>query len=191
MRSSFITSAPDVSGLPDREIKELAFIGRSNVGKSSLLNKVAGAKIARTSKTPGRTRLLNLFEVEAKEVRFGLVDLPGYGFAEGARGEREKWLEMMHRYVAERRPLAAVFHLIDVRRGVEDDDREFFAWMAKRRTIVVVGTKLDKLPKAKQKPALHQIAAALGLEKNAVIGVSASTGQGLEVLKERLLDLLR
>lgn len=189
MQSVYVRSAPSVEALGPGELPEVAFVGKSNVGKSSLLNRLAGAKIARTSKTPGRTQLINLFHVEREGARFGLVDLPGYGFAAAPKGVRAEWMDMIEGYLVGRPGLRAVCVLVDARRGVEDEDAEIFAWLSSlgRAQVLAVVTKIDKLPKAKQKPAIYAIAAAYGVERDAVVATSATSGQGLEALLERVV----
>mgnify|MGYP000092786674 CR=1 FL=1 len=187
MKSIFVKSAPTVAHLEPSDLAEVAFVGRSNVGKSSLLNRLAGAKIARTSKTPGRTQMLNLFEVERDGLKFALVDLPGYGFADAPKAERASWMDMIEGYLTGRPNLRAVLVLVDVRRGVQEEDIEIKEWLEETSARVIpVGTKIDKFPKAKQKPALHAIASAYGVDRNEVIGTSGSTGQGIDALLEAI-----
>ncbi len=189
MQSVYVRSAPSVADLGSTDLPEVAFVGKSNVGKSSLLNKLAGAKIARTSKTPGRTQLINLFHVTREGRRFGLVDLPGYGFASAPRAVRASWMEMIEGYLTGRPTLRAVCVLVDARRGVEEEDAEIFEWLSSlgEARALAVATKIDKLPKAKQKPAIYGIADAYGLERADVFGTSASSGQGIEALVEAVL----
>lgn len=194
MRTRFITSAVDPDGFPHSNLPEIAFAGRSNVGKSSLLNALTGAKIAKVSRTPGRTQLVNFFSCEGKDWGFTLADLPGYGYAKAPKAVQRTWGPMIERYLETRDPLRALLLLVDVRRGVQEDDVELVRWMleaAGARSIVieVVGTKLDKLPKSKQKPALASIGRALGLEREHVHGTSASTRQGLDDLLDHLRAL--
>jgi GTP-binding protein len=191
VRASFILSAPDVSALPDRGLAEVAFAGRSNVGKSSLLNRLAGARIARTSKTPGRTRLLNLFEVETGSSRYALVDLPGYGFADVPHAVRLEWVGMIDRYLQERRKLRAVLLLVDIRRGAQEEDAETFERIVSARgkgMPLIVATKLDKLGKAQKKPAIAKLAEGLGIAAADVCAVSADTSEGIQALRERMLE---
>jgi GTP-binding protein len=195
MRTRFITSGADPNSFPASRLPEIAFAGRSNVGKSSLLNKVAGAKVARTSKTPGRTQLINFFEVSSGKSVFMLADLPGYGFAEAPKSVRRAWLELLEAYLAGRDPLVAVLMLIDVRRGIQEEDAEIFRWLTEvggpERQVFVVGTKGDKLAKAQQKPALRRMAESLSLEVSQVQLTSATSGQGIEPLRSMLRGLAR
>ncbi len=197
--TQLVRSASDVTQLPHTQVPEIALVGKSNVGKSSLLNALAGSKIARTSKTPGRTQLINLFRVDGVGGpaqgpfggAIGLVDLPGYGFAQAPPAARAAWMEMIDGYLAEREELALGLVLVDARRGPDDDDREVFDWFRAERgarllDVVAVATKLDKLPKAQQKPAVLAIARALGGGAVEVIGTSAETGLGVDRLEARI-----
>src|SRR6185503_13845142 len=145
----FVISASKPSEFPPPSLPEIAVVGRSNVGKSSLINALTGQDgLARTSRTPGRTRLVNWFEVNGK---FQLVDLPGYGYAEVSREMRESWRPLIENYLSERKTLAGVLLLIDVRRGVQDEELDFVPWLeAKQTPIVVALTKSDKLAKNKR-----------------------------------------
>lgn len=193
MRTRFITSAPHSQAFPDSDLPEVAFVGRSNVGKSSLLNKVAGAKIARTSKTPGRTQAVNFFEVSGKGFSFVLADLPGYGYAKAGRAARRAWYEVIEAYLESRTQLKAVLLLIDIRRGVQPDDEEVYGWLGgevgQNRDLLILGTKADKLSKAKRKPVLHGIAADLGADRSSTMLCSSLLGIGVEELRERLIEL--
>jgi GTP-binding protein len=162
-------SASDPRGFPRPELPELAFAGRSNVGKSSLLNSLVGVPgLARTSNTPGRTRLVNWFRVEpphGKPVAF--VDLPGYGYAKVARSERAAWQPLVEAYLGRREVLRAVLVLIDARRGGEAEEAELLEYLAAQDIpSQVVLTKSDKLAKAKRKPAAAAVRRALGLARD-------------------------
>lgn len=189
VQSIYVRSAPSVEILGATELPEVAFVGKSNVGKSSLLNRLAGATIARTSKTPGRTQLINLFHVHRDGARFGLVDLPGYGFASAPRDVRASWMEMIEGYLSGRPTLRAVCVLVDARRGVEAEDAEIFSWLSSLSRVrpLAVVTKIDKLSKSRQKPAIHAIAMAYGLDRASVFATSASSGQGVEGLVDAVL----
>jgi GTP-binding protein len=144
VRVEFITSSPDLRGRPERVLPEFAFLGRSNCGKSSLINHFLGRRdLARTSGKPGKTRLLNYFEVED---RFYLVDLPGYGYAKVSQVQRASWRDLFRRYLAsEDRPLA-VFHLLDARHDPSADDLEVAGWIrASGHPSAVALTKIDKV----------------------------------------------
>ena len=195
MRTSFITSSADAGGFPMQNLPEVAFAGRSNVGKSSLLNALCGAKIAKVSRTPGRTQLVNFFSVAGKDWAFNLADLPGYGYAKAPKAVQRTWAPLIEDYLETRDALRILLLLVDVRRGVQPDDVglvQYVLGISENRAlhIEVVGTKLDKLPKAKQKPALSAIGRALGLERAQVHGTSVNSRQGLEALRDHLVEVV-
>jgi GTP-binding protein len=171
---------------------EVAFAGRSNVGKSSLMNCLLERKgLVRTSSTPGCTRQISFFDAKlAGDATLTLVDLPGYGYARRSKAERDAWAELIEGYLLERVTLRAVVVLIDVRRGLEDDDRGLLEMLEQpapgRRTPpvpIVVATKLDKLPRAGRKPTLERVRAAAGVP---VVGFSAVDGTGRSELWRRI-----
>src|SRR5215470_13709180 len=132
----FVTSASQASEFPAPSWPEVAVVGRSNVGKSSLINALVGqAGLARTSRTPGRTRLVNWFAIDE---RFFLVDLPGYGYAEVSQAMRDSWRPLIESYLGERKSLAGVLLLIDIRRGPSDAELDFLPWLAERDMPVAV-----------------------------------------------------
>jgi GTP-binding protein len=179
--TKFITSAAKPADFPPPRLPELAVVGRSNVGKSSLINSLVGDDIARTSRTPGRTRLLNWFEVSSKPP-FALVDLPGYGYAAVSADLREGWRPLIEAYLSDRATLAGVVLLVDVRRGPEDEELDFVPWLENRGTpIIVAVTKADKLPKAKRMVEVAKAKKALALRRDP-IAVSAHTGDGIDEL---------
>jgi GTP-binding protein len=179
-------------GWPVEGPPEIAFVGRSNVGKSSLLNALAGkGRIGRVSSTPGRTRLINFFTLEIEkaphQIRF--VDLPGYGYAKVSKEERKSWFAFVEQYLTGRRSLRAVVLLMDARRGAELDETELGSWLTARGVEVIpVATKADKLSKHERKPAGDAIKRALS--RPPVI-VSATTGDGIDDLWRRLAVALR
>ncbi len=170
--AEFVISASDPRGFPRPDLPELAFAGRSNVGKSSLLNAlVAVPGLARTSNTPGRTRLVNWFRVEppqGKPVAF--VDLPGYGYAKVSKSERAAWRPLVEAYLERRAVLRAVLVLVDARRGGEEEEKDLLDFLAAADIAArVVLTKVDKLPKAKRKPAAAEVRRALGLAREPLL----------------------
>ncbi len=189
--AQYLGSGTRPDQLPGPALPEIAFAGRSNVGKSSLLNALASRKgLARTSKTPGHTQKVNLFEVRFDDgARVVLGDLPGYGFAQRSKEERKAWQPMVESYLLGRGSLRALVLLVDVRRGVEADDVELVEfWAQTKKPLVLVGTKIDKLPKAQHKPALAKLReAARTLTDVRVVGFSAETGQG----RSELWSILR
>lgn len=185
LRAEFVTSAAAREGFPREGVPEVAFVGRSNVGKSSLLNKLANRRaLARTSATPGKTRLVNFFRVERRDrPPVLLVDLPGYGWARVARKERADWQRLIEGYLAGRAPLRAVLLLLDARRDPGDDERDFLPWLAARGMVVrLVVTKLDKLRPAEREQRLRAITGELGIPREALILTSAQTGDGIDAL---------
>lgn len=191
MRTTFITSVADASRLPRLDLPEVAFMGRSNVGKSSLLNALVQAKIARTSSTPGRTQQVNLFRVHAGFGDFALADLPGYGFARVPKTIQASWGPLIEQYLADRTTLRAGLLLLDARRGVEPEDRRLFDRLrevlhGRGALAQAVVTKIDKLPKAKRKPCLAEVAGLLEVPRAAVLSTSANEKLGLDELIVRL-----
>ena len=189
--AEFEASAASLSTLPAPTVPEIAFAGRSNVGKSSLMNTLVQRKgLVRTSSTPGCTRALNLFGVTLDDgAAFRMVDLPGYGYAKLSKTEKAKWGAMIEGYLRGRATLRAVVLLVDIRRGFLDDDGQLAEFVKTCRegesvvTSILVATKLDKLALSKRKPALAAFRRDTGLQP---IGFSAVTGEGSSELWERL-----
>jgi len=166
--------------------QEIAFAGRSNVGKSSLINALVGRRgLARTSKVPGRTRQLNFYVVETLRGTVVFVDLPGYGYARVSRNEHAGWRLLVESYLEERPTLSGIVLVVDLRRGIESEERELLCYLRLHgRPAVVAATKIDKLPRGTRRGALQAIAdAAGGVE---VVGVSGETREGREELWRRL-----
>jgi GTP-binding protein len=165
----FVISAARPQDFPPSAHPEVAFAGRSNVGKSSLINALAGHDgLARTSRTPGRTRLVNWFRVDATTgTTIDLVDLPGYGYAAVDHDTRAGWRPLIEALLADRPSLRAVVLLLDIRRGVEDEELDFVPWLVERkRAVIPVLTKADKLGKAQRAPV------AAAVRKQLALGVS-------------------
>jgi GTP-binding protein len=148
LEAKFVTSAADYRKCPPPEKPEYAFIGRSNVGKSSLINMLLATKnLAKTSQTPGKTQLINHFEVNKQ---WYIVDLPGYGFAKAPKGERDKWGEMIGEYLVNRENLMCVFVLIDVRHEPQRVDLEFLDFLGEKDVpFYLIFTKADKVGSVK------------------------------------------
>lgn len=164
------------------ERPQIAFVGRSNVGKSSLLNRLMRRKeLARTSSTPGRTRSINFFLIEG---RFFFVDLPGYGYAKVGKGERAKWAKLIDTYFADALPGALVVMLVDAKVGATRLDEQAYAYFRDRGiSPVVVATKIDRLPRGKRMSAMKQVEVVLGnREEMTLIPFSATTGEGAQEL---------
>jgi GTP-binding protein len=186
--ANYLGSGTRPDQLPGPALPEIAFAGRSNVGKSSLLNALAERKgLARTSKTPGHTQKVNLFEVRFDDgARLVLGDLPGYGFAQRSKEEKKAWQPMIESYLLGRGSLRALVLLVDVRRGVEPDDVELVEfWAQTKKPLIVVATKVDKLPKSQIKPTLDKLRAET---KARIIGFSSETNQGRGELWSAILS---
>lgn len=185
-RVEFVKSCGSLGDFPGDGMPEAALLGRSNAGKSSLLNAIAGqAKLARTSRTPGRTRLLNLFEVQyAAQRRLRLVDCPGYGYARAGKQERERWGELIETYLAQRANLRLAVLLVDANVPPQALDGEACAWLRQRGVAVqVVATKCDRLSGNQRGQALRRLEAALG---TAPLAFSAVTPLGQAELRKAI-----
>jgi GTP-binding protein len=174
---------------PDQLLPEVAFAGRSNVGKSSLLNLLVRRKsFARVSNTPGRTREVNFFEVNKA---FIIVDLPGYGYARVAKSQRHQWQALLDTYLRHTTQLRGVVLLLDARRDPSDDDLAMLEYLADLEipTLVAI-TKIDKLGTAARRAALDRIMRATGLDPSQMVPCSSETGEGRQEIAEALVDLL-
>lgn len=170
------------SDLPVSHCFEIAIVGRSNVGKSSLINYVSGQKnLARTSRTPGRTQTINLFSVEKN--RFMLVDLPGYGYAESNKSVQAEWQRSMSEFLKERSGLFAFMFLLDIRRDVNEEDVSLFHWLLELGlTPLVVHTKCDKIHKGQWFNVRKSHAEGLGIAPEYIVTTSADTNIGRDAL---------
>ncbi len=183
----FLISASQLEGLPQDELPEVAFVGRSNVGKSSALNVLANRRrLAFVSKTPGRTQLINFFSL-GDGAR--LVDLPGYGYAKVPHGVRDEWGKLVAGYLQTRRSLLGVVSLMDARRPLTPLDVQLLGWLVPlRRRLLVLLTKADKLTRSEQGRTL--IAARRDLEQLGVLGecvlFSSQTRQGVDETREHI-----
>ena len=187
--ADFVRGVAAADDLPPPALAEVAFAGRSNVGKSSLLNTLLARKnLVRTGGTPGTTRQLNVFSARAADgLELLLVDLPGYGFAKRSKHEKKSWGPLIEGYLSKRVALRALVLIIDVRRGVEEDDKELVEYLRTTARsadrpppkLIVVATKIDKLSGAQRKPAVLEVGRALGCR---AFGFSASSGEGTEEL---------
>ena len=189
-KAVFLTSAPSLAKCPPAENPEIAFAGRSNVGKSSLVNCLLNRKgLVRTSSTPGRTQLLNFFSINDA---INFVDLPGYGFARAPRSVREQWQPMVHGYLRGRSTLKAVVWLLDVRRDPNQEDLQFLDFLeeAEIATIPVV-TKVDKVSRNEQGRRLEKISKMTGLPVDVFIPFSVLNKQGIEDVWELIEQVVQ
>ncbi len=180
MKASFVISSPDVASCPRSTLPEYAFIGRSNVGKSSLINMLTrNPKLAKTSQKPGKTLLINHFLIDDK---WHLVDLPGYGYAQAGQKQREKLRLMIERYCLLRQELCSLFVLVDCRHEPQQIDLEFMEWLGENEVpFAIVFTKGDKLGKVRLREnveAYKQKMLETWVELPPVFVTSAETGMG-------------
>jgi GTP-binding protein len=199
LSAEFLRTATRREEWPAGPMPEFAFVGRSNVGKSSMLNALARRrKLARVSNTPGRTRQLQFFAVTvqtspaARPRTLRFCDLPGYGYAKVSREERDRWASMIEEYLRERPDLRAVVLIVDARHPPAESDREALAFLAETgRRVLVAATKMDKVPRNGQVAAARRIEVELGLPQGSAVPFSAVEGTGADALWSRLLDLSR
>ena len=184
-KSKFVKSLNAFAAFPGQGLPEIAIVGKSNVGKSSLINNMTGnSKLARTSSEPGKTRLVNLYLINEA---FFLVDLPGYGFARAPKQERQKWAEMIEGYLKGSVHLKRVFQLVDVRHAPTEDDQLMVEYLRHYEIpFTVVATKADKLSKAQRGRSIPVICRTLGVQPWEVMVHSSRDGTG----KEGLLALI-
>jgi GTP-binding protein len=174
----FVLSAGNAAECPEGTRAEIAVSGRSNVGKSSLLNALFGRRsLAKVSSTPGKTQRLNYFLVNG---RFHLVDLPGYGYAKAPGKVRNQWSRMMQGYLRTRRQLVGVIELVDSRHDPSREDREMVQWLREEQVpFLIAATKADKIGRSKWQPTLRALAATLMLpETQPMVACSSETGDG-------------
>jgi len=189
---SFLKSAPQLKFLPEPTVPEIAFAGRSNVGKSSLLNKLTNrSSLARTSNTPGRTQELNFFEVGTPVV-LRLVDMPGYGFAKAPKDIARKWRHLINDYLRGRVVLKRALVLVDSRHGLKDVDREVMKMLDQAAVgYRLVLTKADKV-KPTELAEIERLTAEEARRHAAahpeIIATSSETGQGMEKLREAVIE---
>ena len=174
---------------PESSLPEVAFAGRSNVGKSSLLNSLVRRKsFARVSRTPGRTREINFFRINNG---FVLVDLPGYGYARVSKEKKAQWRPLIESYLRRTTQLRGIVLLLDIRREPSDDDRAMLDFLAEMEVPTIVAlTKMDKLTKAAAIKQAADISRALALASEQVIPFSAQTGEGRIELLEAITELV-
>ncbi len=190
--AEFVAGATALGQLPAPTFAEVAFAGRSNVGKSSLINNlVLRKKLVRTSGAPGCTRAINIFRVRIRtnddEAHLDLVDLPGYGYAQRSKAERRSWGPLIEGFLRERPGLRGAIVIIDIRRGAQDDDLQLLEFLDSIEVIpILVATKTDKLPSSKRKLAVTTLRRELD---RPLIGYSSVTGDGRDALWKRILSV--
>jgi GTP-binding protein len=182
--AELLAVAARVEDFPQTPLPELALLGRSNVGKSSLLNRlVQRRQLARTSASPGKTRLVIFYRVERPGRALCLVDLPGYGWARVSKAERATWKALIESYLDRRESLRGAILLQDLRRDWSDDEALLVAWLAERRLPVLIAlTKADKLGAAERGRRVRELCARAGVPAERCIVTSAKTGEGIDAL---------
>ena len=191
LQLEFVMSAAKHGQLPDSEV-EIAVAGRSNVGKSSLLNALANRKsLAKTSKTPGATRLLNVFELQPEGSGRWIVDLPGYGYAKAPKHEQARWARMIENYLVEREQLELVLLLVDGEVGPTGLDKQSIEWFQHIGVpLRIVATKHDKVKSSKLGKRKNDLAKGCGVEKKHVRWVSSAKGVGIPELRNEIHGFL-
>ena len=187
--AKFVTSATKPAQYPPADLPEIAFAGRSNVGKSSLINTLVNRKhLVKTSSTPGRTQLINFFNINEA---VGFVDLPGYGYARVPVSVRKKWGPMIETFLSQRESLKGIVVIMDVRRTPGTEELDLLHWLAHYNiACILVITKADKLSKNKQTKQVNTIIQALGVSRQEVILFSAKTSLGKDAVWEAILTLV-
>ncbi|HXV36332.1 MAG TPA: ribosome biogenesis GTP-binding protein YihA/YsxC [Myxococcota bacterium] len=184
LRAEWLATAADPSGFPAPSVPEIALLGRSNVGKSSLLNALAQRKqLARTSSAPGKTRLIHFFRIERPDRETLLVDLPGYGYAKVSKAERSRWRGLVEAYLEGRPALRAALLLQDLRRDLSDDEALLIDWLHERGVPVLLAiTKVDKLSAMRRAERLRELARQSALPPDCVIATSSQRQIGIDAL---------
>lgn len=188
--AKFITSAIDCKKMMNVDIPQIAFVGRSNVGKSSLINMLTKQnKLCKTSSTPGRTRLINYFSINNDELYF--VDLPGYGYAKASKVEVEGWQSMIEPYLVENEHLKCVCMLVDSRIEPTAQDKQMLKFLNYYQIpFIIIATKCDKFGKSQVKPQMQKIANFLGVGKDNVFASSGDTGYGRKEILDKLTQFI-
>ncbi len=186
----YIGSYVDLAQLPEGVEPEIALLGRSNVGKSSLINKAVRRKnLAKSSSTPGKTRTINYYLINKS---WYLVDLPGYGYAKVSKKERQSWGKMIENYLLKRDKLRGVVLLLDIRHPPQASDKAMKAWLEHNNIpLMLVATKADKISRSARGKHLHTISKELGLSSaDMLFCFSAVTGEGIEEIKAAWQEVL-
>ena len=179
----------NVKQFPAETLPEIAFAGKSNVGKSSLINMLLGRKgLARTSSVPGKTQTVNWYNID-RQLYF--VDLPGYGYAKAGKAEQARWSKVIEQYLHKRKTLRGVILLVDIRREISENDRMMMDWLGFYKIpAILVATKADKLSRAQAAAAVKAIAEDLGIDKSLVIPASIMTKAGRDEIWQSVTELL-
>lgn len=190
-KATFVTSAPSLGDCPPEDLPEICFAGRSNVGKSSLINKLTNKKrLARTSNTPGKTQQMNYYNIDQK---FYIVDLPGFGYAQVPEKERQRWGKDIKQYLLQRNTLNMILHLVDARHDPTRLDTDFFYWMAsKHKPFSVILTKTDKLSGNKlaaSKKTVKKTLEKMNIEVPIIV-TSSDSGRGIDELQSLILEFV-
>ena len=203
VKSDYIISAVGKKQYPEESLPEIVFIGRSNVGKSSLINSLTRRKnLARISQTPGKTQTINFYKVDLKisneeneteYKNFYLVDLPGYGYAKTSKANRRTWAKFIEEYLTKRKEIKFVCQLVDLRLPPQESDKKMFSWLVEKNLpILIVATKSDKLSKTEQKKNLAVIKNSFAIEENSLLPYSSKINEGrsylLDVIATSLLE---
>jgi len=200
VQSQYVLSAVNKSQYPAETLPEIAFIGRSNVGKSSLINSLTQRKsLAKTSGTPGKTQTINFFSVRLKlsaeenifYQNFYLVDLPGYGYAKAGKKIRQVWLDFVEEFLLASKNIKFICQLVDIRHPPQESDKKFFRWLIEKKLpVLIVATKADKISKSELKKNLSVIKKTFGVEEISPLPYSAKNNFGREFLLEVIADSL-
>lgn len=189
-KAEFKGAFVDLNKLPEGENPEIALVGRSNVGKSSLINKLVNRKnLAKSSSTPGKTRTINFYMVNES---WYLVDLPGYGFAKVSKAEKLKWNKMIENYLSGRKQLRGVIQLVDIRHVPAENDILMKEWLMHYQIpLLLIATKADKISRGARQKHLNQIRKAMGLNSgDLLLPFSAETGEGVEEVLAAIEEIL-
>ncbi|MBQ4402853.1 MAG: YihA family ribosome biogenesis GTP-binding protein [Selenomonadaceae bacterium] len=193
IRSEYVTSAVSRKTCPEELLPEIVFVGRSNVGKSSLINSLTNRKsLARTSGTPGKTQTINFFKVTLNDRReFYLVDLPGYGYAKTSKTNRKLWAKFIDEYLSSRRDIKFVCQLIDMRHPPQESDLKSFANLVEKNLpVLIIATKSDKIGKTQRQKQLDAIKNSLGVDAESILPYSSVKNEGRADLLDVILNSL-
>ncbi|MBO8170541.1 MAG: YihA family ribosome biogenesis GTP-binding protein [Bacillaceae bacterium] len=192
--ANLVISAVKPDQYPGESLPELALAGRSNVGKSSLINKLIGRKkLAHTSSKPGKTRTLNFYRIQGEKGDLFFVDLPGYGFAKVSKQMKEQWGEMIESYLSRRESLEAVIQVVDLRHPPSKDDIQMYDWLKHFDIpVIVAATKADKVPRGKWQKHVKIIKEQLEMEAgDELVIFSAETGNGKDELWKAIFNVIK